>query len=637
MNIKSLIAMSLVALCLAPTVSFAAAKQLPVEDFFRQPEKVQYTISPDGKHFAWLEPWKEGENRLNIMVSSVEDPTKGKRITDRTDRDIPGYGWVNNNQLVYLADQGGDENYHLWLKDFNTEAPAVDVTPFDKVRAGIVDLLDDDDDHILITLNKDNPQVFDIYKLNLKTHELTLEAKNPGNVVGWATDHDGVVRVAYVSDGLNMDVLYRDTKDEEFKPLISSSFEDTNEFAGFTADNKKIYLISDEGRDDTALYEFDPHTKDKTLLFENKDSWGGVSGILWSDARKVLTGARWIAEKPERHYFDDEAKKIYEDLQKLQPEKSVSIVDVSKDETKYIVAYYSDRDPGTYYYYDKANPGELKLLAQLYPWLPTEEMAEMKPITYEARDGLLIRGYLTIPKDSDGKNLPLVVNPHGGPEARDVWGYNPEVQMLANRGVAVFQPNFRISTGMGKAFWKAGFKQWGQAMQDDITDGVQYLIDQGIADPKRVAIYGASYGGYATLMGLIKTPDLYAAGVDYVGVSDLTTLLASVPEYWKPMLDQMKATIGDPEKDAAMLKEYSPIYNAEKITKPLFIAQGANDPRVIKKQSDDMVAAMKARGVEVEYMVKDNEGHGFHNEENRMEFYKAMLAFLENHLGLKAQ
>ncbi len=255
----------------------------------------------------------------------------------------------------------------------------------------------------------------------------------------------------------------------------------------------------------------------------------------------------------------------------------------------------------------------------------------MKPITYRSRDGLTIHGYLTLPRGG-GRNLPMVVNPHGGPWARDSWGYNPELQFLANRGYAILQVNFRGSTGYGRKFWEASFKQWGRTMQDDVSDGVAYAIKEGVADRKRVAIYGASYGGYATLAGLAFTPELYACGVDYVGVSNLFTFMKTIPPYWKPMLDMLHEMVGDPEQDKELLAAVSPVLHADKIRAPLFIAQGAKDPRVNKDESDQMVAALKKRGIDVEYMVKENEGHGFHNEENRFEFYEAMERFLDKHL-----
>jgi dipeptidyl aminopeptidase/acylaminoacyl peptidase len=286
---------------------------------------------------------------------------------------------------------------------------------------------------------------------------------------------------------------------------------------------------------------------------------------------------------------------------------------------------------GARYLYDVASK-KLTKLAEIAPWLPEDDLAEMKPITYKARDGLTIQGYLTLPRGG-GKNLALIVNPHGGPWARDSWGYDPEVQFLANRGYAVLQINFRGSTGYGRAFWEASFKQWGKTMQDDVTDGVKYAIAQGIADPKRICIYGGSYGGYCTLAGLAFTPELYACGVDYVGVSNLFTFLKTIPPYWKPMLDMFYEMVGNPETDKVLLAEASPVLHADNIRVPLLIAQGAQDPRVNIDESDQMVAALKKHSVPVEYLVKENEGHGFHNEENRFEFYEAMERFLKKYLS----
>jgi len=303
----------------------------------------------------------------------------------------------------------------------------------------------------------------------------------------------------------------------------------------------------------------------------------------------------------------------------------------TKAEDKFIVVTYNDRTQGKRYLYDRTS-GKLDYLAEVAPWLKEQELAEMKPVSYTSRDGLTINGYLTLPKGVAPAKLPVVVNPHGGPWARDSWGYNPEAQFLANRGFAVFQPNFRGSTGYGRKFWEASFKQWGRSMQDDVSDGVQWLVKQGIADPKRIAIYGGSYGGYSALAGAAFTPDLYAAVVDYVGVSNLFTFMETIPPYWKPFLAMMYEMVGDPVQDKALLTEFSPAFHVDRIRAPLFIAQGANDPRVNKAESDQVVAALKKRGVTVEYMVKDNEGHGFQNEENRLEFYTAMERFLAGHL-----
>lgn len=630
MKISLLIAAALLAL----TTAAGAAERpplIPVEDFFRLPDKARFTISPDGLHYAWMAPWK---GRMNVYVASVDAlcTGEGTRVTSATERDIAGYGWVSNDRLVYMQDKGGDENHHIYSVA-RDGSDVRDMTPFDGVKSGIVDQLEEDDEHILIEMNKRDRRVFDVYRLNVLTGALELIAENPGTIVGWGTDHDGKLRLATEYVGTTTRLLYRDTEDSPWKTLFETDFRDSVSPQIFTADNKRLYVISDIGRDKGALFEYDPATGEQKLIYENDEA--GVGGVIWSDLRKKLLGATYYTDKLHRVYFDTEAEAFYNKLQAQFPDLRVGVSDMSKDEKRMFVSVGSDRVPGRLYYYDKDQTDTFVQVTDFYPWLKEEYLAEMKPISYAARDGLTIHGYLTLPVGVEAKNLPAIVVVHGGPESRDTWGYDTEAQLLANRGLAVLQVNYRVSTGYGKAFWEAGFKQWGLKQQDDITDGVAWLIAQGVADPKRIAIYGGSYGGYATLMGLIKTPELYACGVDYVGVSNIFTLFQSIPEYWKPLLEQMYETIGHPEKDKAQFEATSPALHADKIKAPLFIAQGANDPRVVKAQSDAMVEAMRRRGVKVQYMVKDNEGHGFHNEENRFDFYRAMDAFLTEHLGLQ--
>ncbi|MEO7167252.1 MAG: S9 family peptidase, partial [Chthoniobacterales bacterium] len=384
------------------------------------------------------------------------------------------------------------------------------------------------------------------------------------------------------------------------------------------------------GRDKQAVVTIDPtNGKELEKLFENPEV--DVSALAYSKKRKVLTFAAFDTWKTERKFFDPQTEAMYKTLAEKLPGYEIEVVANDKAEDKFIVMASNDRSPGSRNLFD-AKTGTLTKLVDVAPWLKEAQLAPMKPIEYKSRDGLTIHGYLTLPLGREAKNLPVVINPHGGPWARDTWGFNPEVQFLANRGYAVLQMNFRGSTGYGRNFWEASFKQWGQSMQDDITDGVQWLVKQGIADPKRVAIYGGSYGGYATLAGVAFTPDLYAAAVDYVGVANMFTFMKTIPPYWKPFLDMFHEMVGDPVKDKAMMEAVSPVMHADKIKTPLFVAQGAHDPRVNKDESDQMVAALKKRGVDVEYMVKDNEGHGFHNEENRFDFYEAMEKFLGKHL-----
>jgi dipeptidyl aminopeptidase/acylaminoacyl peptidase len=354
---------------------------------------------------------------------------------------------------------------------------------------------------------------------------------------------------------------------------------------------------------------------------------------MTSRKRKKITGVSYTTDKRHQVFFDKEREELQKKLEaKLPKGQEIVVNGISRDETRVIVRVYSDRTMGSVWFYDRTKD-QIQKLADLGDWLKADEMAEMKPIKYQSRDGKTIHGYLTLPIGVEAKNLPVVINPHGGPWARDRWGFNPQVQFLANRGYAVLQMNFRGSTGYGREFWTASFKQWGLTMQHDITDGVNWLIKEGIANPKKIGIYGASYGGYATLAGLAFTPDVYACGVDYVGVSNIFTLLETMPAYWELGRKMMYEMIGNPETEKELLTAASPLFHADKIKSPLFVAQGANDPRVKQAESDQIVEALKKRGIDVPYMVKDNEGHGFHNEENKFDFYAAMEEFLAKHLG----
>ena len=636
---KQIIPVIIALVCLSSTFLFMQCKstpekaqQLPLEDFFRKPERSGYQISPDGQYFSYMMPY---ERRMNIFVQKIgENDTI--QLTFETERDIQGYFWANNNRILFLKDTGGDENFQLHGVNIDGSNPLA-LTAFEGVRTSIIDDLPEIESEVIIGMNKRNPQVFDPYRLNIETGEMTMLAENPGNIQGWMTDHDGKLRIAYVLDGVNQTILYRDTEDQEFTPVMTTNFKETLSPSVFTSDNQKLYAISNLNRDKDALVIFDPKTgKEEEVLYEN-DTYD-ISGVGYSRKDKKLLSTAYMSHcGVKRHFFDEGRKKTYDNIEKKVNGLPFGVVDMTKNEDVMIVVTYNDKTPGTYYLYD-VNKNELTFIADVYPWLNENNMASMECVNYTSRDGLNIEGYLTLPKGytmKTAKKLPVVINPHGGPWARDTWGFNPEVQFLANRGYAVFQMNFRGSTGLGKKFWELSFKEWGKTMQDDITDGVNWLIEQGIADPERIAIYGASYGGYATLAGLTFTPDLYTCGVDYVGVSNLFTFLQTIPPYWKPMLDMMYEMVGDPVKDKELLESSSPVFHVDEIKVPLFIAQGANDPRVNKDESDQMVEALKNRGVEVQYMVKDNEGHGFHNEENSFEFYGAMEKFLNEHMMAK--
>ena len=605
-----------------------SAPLLPMEDFFRNPESAAYAISPDGRRLAYAKPWK---SRMNVFVRDL-DSEEERRVTSAEERDVGGFFWKGNDRIVYVQDRGGDENFHVYITNVEGTASR-DLTPFEKVRAGVLDDLEDDPRHMLISMNQRDPEVFDVYRCDLDSGELTKLAENPGSVVGWMTDHEGRLRVAVETDGVNTNLLYRTSEDQEFRKLLTTSFKDSFDPILFSYDNRLLYVASNLSRDKEAIYTFDPEAnKLLDLVYENDEV--DVGGLMHSKKRKIVTGVHYTTDKTQYHYFDEESRKLREALEAFFPGHEVSVTDMDDEEQRCIVRVWGDRTRGAYYFYDRTS-NALKKLADVSPWLREDDMSPMTPITYRSRDGLTIHGYLTIPTGAASRDLPLVVIPHGGPSAREYWGFDAEAQFLANRGAAVLQVNFRGSTGYGKKFWTAGFKQWGRAMQDDVTDGVKWAVDQGIADPKRLAIYGGSYGGYGALAGATFTPDLYACAVSYVGPSNLFTLLESIPPYWEPLRAMEYEEIGDPSKDKELLEAISPFFHADRIQIPLMVAQGANDPRVNKAESDQIVEAVRKNGREVLYMVKENEGHGFHNEENRFDFYRALEDFFRKHLGLR--
>ena len=609
--------------------SMAGNTMIPLKDFFRNPEMSSFSLSPDGKHISYMKPWEEGNRMMNVYVRPI-DSNDEIRITDASKRSLYGYFWINDNRIAYVQDKGGDENIHIYAVDIDGKNN-IDLTPFENIQARITDDLEDDPNFMLVALNKRNPQIHDVYRLNVNNGDMDMIAENPGNISGWGTDHDGKLRIATTSDGVNTSLLYRENEDDDFKSILTTNFKESVSPLFFTFDNKELYVSSNRGRDKSAIFKFDLETaKEGELIFEHDEV--DVYGLMSSKKRKVITGVSYTTDKRQIHFFDKWRENLQSTLESQLKGVEVAISGLSKDETKAIVVTYSDRSRGTYYYYDIENDNLTKL-ADLSPWLNEDDMAFMKPIKYKSRDGLTIPGYLTLPLDyKKGEKLPVVINPHGGPWARDNWGFNPEIQFLANRGYAILQMNFRGSVGYGREFWEISFKQWGKTMQDDITDGVNWLIEEGIADPDRIAIYGASYGGYATLAGLTFTPDIYACGVDYVGVSNIFTLLETLPPYWELGRQMMYEMIGNPETEKELLEAASPLFHIDKIKAPLLVAQGANDPRVKQAESDQIVDALKAKGIDVPYILKEDEGHGFYNEENQFDFYQEMEKFLDKHL-----
>jgi dipeptidyl aminopeptidase/acylaminoacyl peptidase len=624
----SLTALLFIAGCTtSPKEKETPAPLIDMKLFFKNGDKMNFKISPDGNYYSYIANYKD---MFNVYVQKIGDEN-AVRVTNDTLRSIYNYFW-KGDRIVFLQDVGGDENFQL----FSVTATGSDLkalTPFPGFRTAVLDVLryiPGKEKELLVQINKRDKQYFDPYLINIETGQLTLMYENKQNFDSWYTDNEGVIRMATKTDGVNISYLYRNSDKDTFNILLTTSFKETFYPQSFDAGNKNVYVLSNIGRDKVALVEYDPTAnKEVKELYANPDY--DLTSVFYDKKNKILASVSWTGEKQEDHFFDKEWETRNTGLKQHFKGYEVGFAGWDDEMKKGIVYNYSDRLPGKYYVYDFSSKEAIEV-ANPYYWINEKDMAYVKPIAYTSRDGLTIHGYLTLPKGIDAKNLPVVVNPHGGPWARDGWYFNQEAQFLANRGYAVLQMNFRGSTGYGKKFWEASFKEWGKKMQDDITDGVEYLKKEGIADPKRIAIYGGSYGGYATLAGVTFTPDLYACAVDYVGVANLFTFLKTIPPYWKPYLDQWHEMVGDPKKDSLLMAEASPVLHADKIKVPLFVAAGANDPRVNKAESDQMVNALRNRGIEVEYMVKENEGHGFLNQNNQFDFYGAMEKFLDKHL-----
>lgn len=643
---KLLLNIGVLFLLLLSGQAVAKSTQIPVEDFFKNPEFSGLQLSPNGKYIAVMSPVN---TRRNIVIMETNNLTKVKPITGFKEQDVASFYWANDNDIVFTLDSDGNEAFSIYTIDVKKKKPKVvklvgAIVDSSGIRsASTVHTLPDDPDHIIVQYNGRRVVSPDLYKVPLNSQwsergerngKMDMIARNPGDVQSWILDHDGAVRGAYSIKGITGKFLYKEANEEEFRVIKEFNVDDENITPlGFAFDNKTMYVSSNVGRDKGALYTYDP-IKDKLgdLVFAHDEV--DVSGLMMSRKQKKLLGVSYFYEYPEVAYFDKDFATLMTSLEGAFPEKRVAITSLSKDEMLNIVYVSNDNDPGVYYLFNRKN-NNLRALVPTMQWLEPKKMSPMKPIKFTSRDGLTIHGYLTVPKDAKGK-VPLIVNPHGGPYGvRDFWGFNPEHQFFASRGYATVQVNFRGSGGYGLAFQKAGYGgKWGAEMQDDLTDAVKYLVKEGIVDPDRVCIYGASYGGYATMAGLTFTPELYKCGINYVGVTDVALLFESMPKHWEPQKELLKTRIGDPD-DEALMKRMSPLAHVDKIKAPLMIVQGARDPRVVKQHATDLRDALEDRGIELsddEWIMKKNEGHGFRKEENRLELYTKIEKFLAKHL-----
>ena len=615
------------------------------EVFFGDPEYAGAQLSPDGQYVSFRKPYQDV---MNVWVKGIDEPFDAARpVTADTTRPVSNYSWSEDGEyILYIQDKGGNENYHVYVADPMAEPdpetgvpPARNVTDYDGARASIYFIPEATPGEIIVGLNDRDPQWHDVYRVDLETGERTLLLQNDDNLSGFSFDLDGNLRLATrTTDTGGTEVLRVD--EDTLTSVYTCTVEETCSPLRFHTDGERVYMISNQGdRDLTALTLFNPQTQDETVVETDPEGQVDFGGAEFSDETDELVATYYVGDRLRIYPKDEQIEQDLAFLRSELPEGEIYFGSSTEDETKHIVRVQRDVDPGSTYLYDRSGPS-VERLYRSRPALSSDHLASMEAIRYTARDGLEIPAYLTVPKGMEAENLPVVVFPHGGPWARDSWGYSSFVQFLANRGYAVLQPNFRGSTGYGKEFLNAGNGEWGTgAMQHDITDGVQYLIDEGIADPDRVAIMGGSYGGYATLAGLTFTPDVYAAGISIVGPSNIITLLNSIPPYWASVKKLFNERVGDPDDpdDRERLREQSPFFHADQIDDPLLVIQGANDPRVKKTESDQIVVAARENDVDIEYMVAPDEGHGFRKENNRLAMFAEMERFLADQIGGRAQ
>ncbi len=600
---------------------------IPREILFGNPERTSPRLSPDGKYLAYIAP--DTQNVLQVWLRTIGEEGDRQLTADKK-RGIRIFFWTYNaDQLIYMQDSDGDENFHLYLVNIHSNIVR-DLTPFQGVKAQPVDFDHNFPDQILVGMNLKDPQKFDVYRVNLNNGAVELDSENPGNIVSWTADAEFQIRAATAAtpDG-GSDLLFRETTQGSWDTLRHWGPDDEGGAVSFSADNKTLYIEGSHDANAARLLALDLATREEKVIAE--DSEYDVGGIVIHPTTRVIQAVSFYKDKQEWRVLDESIAADFKAIAQVRPgEFSISSRDLA--DKNWLVAYLTDDGPVYYYVYNRETKTSTFLFSNK-PKLEGLQLASMQPVSFEARDGLTIHSYLTTPVGISAQNLPTVLLVHGGPWARDTWGYDPQAQWLANRGYAVLQVNFRGSTGYGKAFVNAGNREWAGKMHDDLIDAVNWLVQQGISDPQKIAIMGGSYGGYATLVGLTFTPDVFACGVDIVGPSNLITLMQSIPPYWEPLKANFYHRVGNLETEEEFLKTRSPLFFVDRIEKPLLIGQGANDPRVKEAESEQIVKAMQQAGKPVEYALYPDEGHGFARPENRLHFYAIAEEFLAKYLG----
>lgn len=600
---------------------------IPREVLFGNPERTMPRISPDGLYLAYIAP--DDKNVLQVWMRTVGDQDDRKLTADKK-RGIRMYFWTfDGEQLIYLQDVDGDENWHFYAVNVKSNVVR-DLTPFQGIQARMVALDPNFPHEALMGMNLNDERKHDVYRINLRNGAVEFDTENPGNVIAWTADANFQVRAALATtpDG-GRDLMLRDAADQPWRTVRHWGADDEGYAVEFSADNKTLYLVGSHDANAERLIALDLATGKETVVAE--DSQYDVGGTFIHPLTRVVQAVSFYKDKLAWQVLDESVAADFDALAQVRRGEFQVGSRTLADDT-WLVSYLTDDGPVYYYAYDRRTQ-DSTLLFSHQPKLEGLPLAPMKPIAYQSRDGLTIHGYLTTPVGVPAENLPTVLLVHGGPWGRDTWGFNPMSQWLANRGYAVLQVNFRGSAGYGKQFLNAGNREWAGTMHNDLIDGVNWIVAQGIADSQRIAIMGGSYGGYATLVGVTFTPDVFCCGVDVVGPSNILTLIKSIPPYWTPMKALFSHRVGDVEAEEDFLKSRSPLFFVDRIKVPLLIGQGANDPRVKQAESEQIVEAMRKAGKPVEYVLYTDEGHGFARPENRLHFYAVTEEFLAKHLG----
>jgi dipeptidyl aminopeptidase/acylaminoacyl peptidase len=605
-----------------------ATKLIPREVLFGNPVKANPQISPDGKRIATLAPVN---NVLNVWVKTI-GMNDDRAVTRDTVRGIRFCFWAKDSRhVLYLQDANGDENWRLYAVDLDTNKTR-DYTPFQHVQAQVIDMSKRFPNELLIAMNEENPSLHDVYHLDLLTGKLKRVAKNPGNFSEWLADDNFKIRAAVATrPDAGKDLLIRDGEESEWRVLVTWSADDAMGSGpiSFTKQGDAIYMQDSRDSDTSRLVKMQIRTGEIDVIAEDpRYDLGQV--IMHPDTREVQMVS--FAKARNEWVILDES--VRENIDAICALHKGDFFPASRDDSDrhWVIGYNVDDGPTVYYAFDRGTE-KAEFLFENRPDLKKYALSSMKPVSFTSRDGLKIEGYITFPPGAVRKNLPMVLNVHGGPWVRDGWGYDPEAQWLANRGYICLQVNYRGSSGYGKKFINAGDKEWGGKMHDDLVDAVRWAVQNGFADPKKIAIFGGSYGGYAALVGATFTPDLFCCAVDIVGPSNLLTFIRSIPPYWSVYLAHLYKSVGNPDTEENFLKSRSPLFKVDQIKIPMLIAQGANDPRVKQHESEQIVAAMKEKAIDHEYLLFPDEGHGFARPENRLKFYASCERFLAKHLG----